>query len=76
METLKQLKARFGSAFKRFSREHTKLSRMRAVVPHGDVSNWIHGINAQTTRLSIVEHDYRSVRLEYAKRLLGRDSRD
>jgi hypothetical protein len=70
METLNQLKARFGLAFKKFSREHSELRRMRAALPQADVSAWIHGINAQATRVSKVEHDYKAVRLEYVNRLL------
>jgi hypothetical protein len=70
METLNELKARFGIAFKKFSREHTELRRMRASVPAADVSAWIHGLNAQVTRVSKVEQDYKAVRLEYVRRLL------
>jgi hypothetical protein len=71
MENLNQLKARFGLAFKQFSTEYTELRRMRAAAPDGDASEWIHGVNAQRTRVWKVEHAYRSVRLEYVNRLLA-----
>jgi hypothetical protein len=70
METLNQLKRRFGAAFERFSIEDTELRRMEANVPENDITAWIHGLNAQKRRVSNVERDYRAVRLEYIIRLL------
>jgi hypothetical protein len=70
METLNQLKRRFGAAFERFSIEDTELRRMEANVPENDITDWIHGLNAQKRRVLNVERDYRAVRLEYIIRLL------
>ena len=69
-ETTKQLKARFGTAFKRYSAQHTAMRRMKADVPDHDVTAWIHSINAQSRLVSDAERDYSAVRLEYVKRLL------
>jgi len=72
METLNELKKRFGIAFDRFSAEDTKMRQMQAGVPDQDVTAWIHGLNAQTRCLSKVEREYKAVRLEYIIRLLPR----
>jgi hypothetical protein len=71
METTKQIKARFGIAFKRYAAQHSTMRKMKADVPNRDVSAWIHGINAQSRILCDAERDYKAVRLEYVKRLLS-----
>jgi hypothetical protein len=70
METTKQLRARFGSAFKLYAAQQNAMWLMKADVPDLDVSAWIHGINAQSRLLEDAERDYKAVRLEYVKRLL------
>ena len=70
METLNELKRRFGGAFARFSSADTALRQMRAHIPEQNVTEWIHGLNAQTRRLAEVEREYKIVRLEYISRLL------
>jgi hypothetical protein len=70
-ETTKQIKARFGSAFKRYSTQHTAMRRLKADVPEEDITAWIHSINAQSRMLSDAERDYKVVRLEYVKHLLS-----
>jgi hypothetical protein len=74
METTKQLRDRFGNAFRLYSAQHTALRIMKADVPRIDVTAWIHGINAQSRLLSDAERDYKAVRLEYVKRLLAGSS--
>ena len=71
METTKQLRARFGIAFKRYSAQHTAMRRMTADVPDNDVTAWIHDVNVQSRLVCDAERDYKAVRLEYAKRLLS-----
>jgi hypothetical protein len=71
METTKQIKARFRSAFKQYSAQHHTLRSMKADIPEHDVTAWIHGINAQSRALSDAEGKYKAVRLEYVKRLLS-----
>jgi hypothetical protein len=70
-ESINQIRARFGSAFKRYSIQDKALRRMSADMPDRDVTAWIHGINAQSRLLSDAERDYKAVRLEYVKRLLS-----
>jgi hypothetical protein len=72
METLNELKTRFGVAFQRFSSEQTELRRLQDDVPEQNVTVWIHALNAQTQRLSEVEREYKAVRLAYITRLLPR----
>lgn len=74
METTKQLRTRFGSAFRRYSAQNLALRTMQANVPGNDVTAWIHGINAQSRLLSDAERDYKAVRLEYVNRLLSGSS--
>lgn len=71
METTKQIRARFGSAFKRYAAQQSAMRRMKADIPERDVTVWIHGINAQTRLLYDAERDYKAVRLEYVRRLLS-----
>jgi hypothetical protein len=71
METTKQLRVRFGSAFRRYSAQQKAMRRMQSDVPDVDVSAWIHAINAQSRILAEAERDYKAVRLEYVERLLS-----
>jgi hypothetical protein len=71
METTKELRSRFRSAFKRFSAEDTAMRKMKADLSGDNVTLGIHGINAQSRLISHAEHDYKAVRLEYSDRLLS-----
>ena len=46
IESTKQLRAPFGSAFKRYSAEHTAMRRMSADGPDHDRTVWIRGLSA------------------------------
>ena len=71
METTKELRSRFRSAFKRFSAEDTAMRKMKADLSGDNVTLGIHGINAQSRLISHAEHDYKAARLDYSDRLLS-----
>jgi hypothetical protein len=70
MDTIGQVKVRFDAAFKRYSSQSTVLLRLQAAAGAGADSAGIHGINAQSRKLSEAEQEYQTVRSEYADRLL------
>ncbi len=64
METITQLKTRFMEAFQRYSAYDAEVRRLTAESPQ------THAMNTQSRLLSDAEREYRTVRLEYAQRLL------
>jgi hypothetical protein len=71
VETTAELKGRFELAFKRYSAQTTRLREMRARLPDSTGSVHIHALHEQWRAQDKAERDYRSVRLEYARRLLA-----
>ena len=71
METKAELKGRFESAFKRYSAQTNKLRVMQASLPDATGSVHIHAIHEQWRVRDKAECEYRSIRLEYARRLLA-----
>ena len=70
METTAELKSRLESAFKRYSVQTTRLREMRANLPDPTGSVHIHALHEQWRAEHKAECEYRSIRLEYARRLL------
>ena len=71
METTKELRSRFRSAFRRFSAKDTAIRKITANLSGDNVTLGIHGINAQSRLVSDAEPDYKAVRLEYSDRVLS-----
>ena len=71
MESTAELKGRFESAFKRYSVQATRLRGMRASLPGPTGSVHIHALHELWRAQRKAEREYRSVRLEYAKRRLA-----
>jgi hypothetical protein len=69
METLNELKRRFGVAFKRLSAE-TPIAPNASECPGARRQRLDPGLNAQTRRVSKIEREYKAVRFEYIVRLL------
>jgi hypothetical protein len=71
LETTTELKGRYESAFRRYSVQTTKLREMRACLPASNGSVHMHALHEQCQAQDKAERDYRSVRLQYVRRLLA-----
>ena len=70
MDTGREIRGRFESAFKRYSAQTARLREMRAALPVDPGSEHIHEIHEEWRVIYEAERDYRSVRLEYVRHLL------
>ena len=71
LETKAELKSRFDSAFKRYSVQTTRLRELQASLPSHSSSVHVCALREQWLAHDKAECEYRSVRLEYARRLLA-----
>lgn len=70
-ETTERLRTRYRTAFSRFSHEDAAMRILVEQLPLGADSGSIHRVNAQHELLGRAEHEYRTIRCAYVRRLLS-----